>query len=192
MPGSSLCPSLSELESIRAGDEEAFGALHANWLPEFEQIASSFTRRPADFDDYVQVGLITFYKVCLRFPLARLANFERWVRRAIKRRMISLLRHERSKYRSAVALCPPDELDVREDATSEAIASLLQREETEALYVWINRLPTERRLIIDLLYWHKLNQAAIGRLLGYSRSRINQIKEELLEDARRFLSTLSN
>lgn len=187
MAESSLCPSAAQLAAIRAGNEATFSVLLERWLPDLRKIADSFARCPADFDDFLQIGRITLFRLCCRKSPTGLDKFEHLVRWAVKRRMISFSRYQNAKKRSAEVICSPDSLTNMRDKSVSPSESLLEKEERQAIEQWLNSLEDKARLVLDLIYWRGLSLAAAGLRLNYSKSRIGQIKDQLLKDARHSL-----
>jgi RNA polymerase sigma factor (sigma-70 family) len=153
MAESNLCPSAAELAAIRTGNEVTFSALLERWSPDLEKIAGSFSQYPADFDGLLQVGRITLYQLCCQLSPIGLDKFDHLVRWIVKRRMVSFLRRQLAKSRSAEVTWPPENLRNMRDKTVGPAEILLKKEEHQALEQWLNRLEGKDRIVLDLIYW---------------------------------------
>jgi RNA polymerase sigma-70 factor (ECF subfamily) len=150
------------LERWWAGDRQAGQALFARY---FREIYRFFEYRVGgDADDLAQRTFLAC--VTAREQFRGLSSFRTF--------LFAIARHELYGYfRRAVR---DDKLDFEVTSIAEIITSAGGRldgaRQVEQLHVALQTLPAEQQLLLELHYWHDLDAAALGEMLGASAGTI--------------------
>jgi RNA polymerase sigma factor (sigma-70 family) len=137
-------------------------------------------------------GRLTLYEACLSFPLLSEISFERYARRAIRFGMIDLMRAELSNARTTVTFVDPQELREPEVAAPGPVESAIANEQRDAVRCWVKSLGHRERELIEGIYWLRLSQTIVARMLAVTPPRVSQIHRSVLRAGHRALHSAQN
>lgn len=189
MSGMSSDPSLQTvqlhgwLERLRAGDLTARDELVRSVCGRLERLArkmlKSFpnVRRWADTDDILQSTLMRLLHTLEKVEPASTRDFFGLAAEHIRRELLDLARHFNAKRRASGKAVPLEPSDSSTSAGNEPIA---QADDPDELENWcrfheeVDKLPTEEREVVGLVFYHGWTQAEIADLFKVTERTVRR------------------
>ncbi|HWO01904.1 MAG TPA: sigma-70 family RNA polymerase sigma factor [Blastocatellia bacterium] len=161
------------VESIRAGDDDAFEELFLRHRRRVARIIGRFFSRPERVDEIIQDVFAKIYFALGDYSADRGKSFSAWLSRVTVNACYDELRRARSRRESSISEITDDEagwLNGRlnsEDATAES--SLISRDLATKL---LARLSPEDRMVLTLMDAEDVTVAEVAALTGWKTSKV--------------------
>jgi RNA polymerase sigma-70 factor (ECF subfamily) len=163
------------VDSIRAGDDDAFEELFVRHRRRVARIIGRFFNRPERVDEIIQDVFAKVYFALGDYSADRGKSFGAWLSRVTINACYDELRRARSRPESAISDITDDQavwLNSRvssEDASTDAESMVILRDLANKL---LNRLNADDRMVLTLLDAEDLTVAEIAALTGWKTSKV--------------------
>lgn len=171
-PGSAGDPVILEwVQAALAGDHDAFAELVYTYQDSVYNLCYRILSDPAEAEDAAQEAFLRAYTNLSRYDPAR--SFKTWVLTIASNYCIDRLRRRRMRMVS---------MDDDDDPTSPSLtlsddrpqpeAEMLSIEQSEAVQLLLEQLPSEYRAAVVLRYWYDYSYVEIASILNTTESAI--------------------
>ena len=163
------------VDSIRAGDDDAFEELFVRHRRRVARIIGRFFNRPERVDEIIQDVFAKVYFALGDYSADRGKSFAAWLSRVAVNACYDELRRARSRPESTISDITDDQavwLNSRlssEDASSDAESMVISRDLANKL---LSRLNADDRMVLTLLDAEDLTVAEIAALTGWKTSKV--------------------
>ena len=168
------------IKRARAGDHEAFAQIVQSYQTPVYNLCYRMLGNPDEAEDAAQETFIRAYSNLHRYDIER--RFLTWILSIASNHCIDRLRRRRFTWLSL------DDSPILEQTPSVGVSPhriAEQREESEQMQGWINRLSPDYRVPLLLLYWYDLSYEEIGDMLHLSipavKSRLHRARKQVAE-----------
>jgi RNA polymerase sigma factor (sigma-70 family) len=160
----------------QGGDAKAFSEIFTRWHPRLQRHARRLLDTADEANDATQDAWLS-----ITGGLGKLSDpalFRRWAYRIVTRRCADRIRKLQRIRKSEAPAAKPGA-----SAAPDPVTATIEHEEIDQLRAAIRSLPTERRLVLSLLYVDGLTVAEIASALeiptGTVKSRLRLARQEL-------------
>lgn len=173
-------------DRINAGAEEAFRAYYKEYRTLFYQFTNQLVRNPEVAKDIVSDTYLTCWQ--LRGNFKKMTDIHSYMYVTCRNKAYNYLKYG-SGFKSKKEVTMEDVgAFLREDTTNSPILrDIILREYTRELLIVLNKLPEQRKSVIQLLFFEGLSVEETAMRLNISKELVRTVKSKALAQLRMLL-----